>query len=56
MAATVDSDACIGCGACVNVCPTGAIEVSGDVAVVKVDICVDCGSCANVCTAEAVTD
>jgi ferredoxin len=35
MKAYIDEDACIGCGACVDICPE-VFEMDGDVAVVKV--------------------
>ncbi len=34
MRAYIDEDACIGCGACVDICPE-VFEMDGDVAVVK---------------------
>jgi len=34
MRAYIDEDACIGCGACVDICPD-VFEMDGDVAVVK---------------------
>jgi ferredoxin len=36
MKATVDSDLCIGCGLCVDICPE-VFEMEGDKAVPKVD-------------------
>jgi hydrogenase-4 component H len=55
-----DLDACVGCGACVNVCPTKALtqvdEVNGDAPVRKIklryDTCIFCGNCEDGCTTE----
>jgi NAD-dependent dihydropyrimidine dehydrogenase PreA subunit len=49
----VDKEKCVGCGACVNVCPAGAISVKNDKAVIS-DKCVDCGRCVQVCPADAI--
>ena len=54
MAATVDKDACVGCGACAGACPCDAITVD-DVAVVDAEKCVGCGACADACPAGAIT-
>ncbi|MDR1885566.1 MAG: 4Fe-4S binding protein [Synergistaceae bacterium] len=43
--ATVDQDACVGCEACVGVCPTTAISVADGKASVDSDTCVECGAC-----------
>ncbi|MCF0233344.1 MAG: 4Fe-4S binding protein [Thermoguttaceae bacterium] len=53
MAAKVDKDKCVACGACAEACPCGAIEIQ-DVAVVS-DDCAGCGACADACPAEAIT-
>ena len=55
MAAKVDPEKCTGCGACVDECPTDAIEMKDDKAVVNEDECVDCGACVDVCPVEAIT-
>ncbi len=55
-----DEDFCIGCGACVNVCPTEALTMSDDpkaqppVRVIKLryDTCIFCGNCQENCTTE----
>lgn len=47
---------CTGCGACVNVCPSGALSIKdeGDkrVLVVRWDICIYCGQCQANCLTE----
>lgn len=55
-----DTDTCIGCGACVNVCPTNALtqveELEADQPVRKIiyrcDACIFCGNCTENCTTE----
>ena len=48
-----DEDVCVGCGACYEVCPTGAIQMEDDVQstppvrrfVLRYDRCIFCGHC-----------
>jgi len=54
MAAKIDKEKCVGCGACVGVCPVNAIDIKNDKAVVN-DECLECGACVNVCPNEAIT-
>ncbi len=45
---------CIGCGACVSACPTGA-HILHPARRFDRDLCVGCGACAAVCCTEALT-
>lgn len=55
-----DEDNCIGCGACVNVCPTEALTQSDDLEstppmrkiISRYDTCIFCGNCEDCCTTE----
>ena len=55
-----DLDSCIGCGACVNVCPTNTLtqvdDVEANPPVRKItqqtDACIFCGNCQDICTTE----
>jgi Fe-S-cluster-containing hydrogenase component 2 len=53
--ATVDQDTCVGCAACVSVCPTSAISVNDGKASVDKDVCVECGACVSTCPVEAIS-
>jgi len=50
----IDKDKCIGCGACVNVCRYGALEVVDGLAVVN-DNCAACRMCLDECPADALS-
>jgi len=50
----IDEEACTGCGACVEECPFGALDMKGDVATVN-EKCTFCGACVDVCPVEAIT-
>jgi H+/Na+-translocating ferredoxin:NAD+ oxidoreductase subunit B len=52
---SVDAEKCDSCATCSKFCPTDAITVEGESAVIDTDACVGCGACANVCPENAVT-
>ncbi len=55
MAAKVDKEKCNGCGTCVEECPSDAIKMADNKAVVDIDACVDCGVCVDTCPEEAIS-
>ena len=55
MAASVSSEKCTGCEACVETCPLDAIEVKEGLAVIDPETCGDCGACVNACPSEAIS-
>ena len=53
--AIVDRSLCVACGACMEICPRGAIAVwRGTYAVVDDARCVGCGLCARECPASVI--
>jgi pyruvate formate lyase activating enzyme len=46
-------DKCIGCGTCVEVCPTNAITLTPNGIVTDLELCRLCGKCAEVCPTKA---
>ncbi len=50
----IDESACIGCGACVDVCPFAALALVNSVAVVN-DNCTACGACIGECPTQALS-
>ena len=52
----VDEEKCIGCGECVEVCPSDVYEIQDEKSVVvNEEECVGCDSCLEVCEQEAIT-
>ncbi len=51
----IDQDVCIGCGACVSVCPNQALEIgeNGKSRLIW-DKCKDCHTCTGVCPVGAI--
>lgn len=53
---SLDTNACVGCGICEQVCPHQVLEiVEKKAGIVDMDACMECGSCANNCPVEAIT-
>ncbi len=45
----VDAELCVGCGACAEACPFGALALAGGVATVDPAACMGCGVCTSRC-------
>ena len=57
MPVKVDKELCIGCGACVGVCPTESLTLDEEgKSVVNEETCVDCGACIATCPVAAISD
>lgn len=51
----VDKDKCIGCGACMQLCPVGAISFDEDgKAKIDPNTCIKCGTCEASCPVQAI--
>jgi ferredoxin len=53
--ASVDEDACVGCGDCIEKCQMDAITLEDDIAVLNLDRCIGCGVCVHHCPSEALS-
>ncbi|MEG0072042.1 MAG: 4Fe-4S binding protein [Raoultibacter sp.] len=53
----INADECIGCGICVDACPSEVLEVVGGVVdCVNEDACIACGDCVEECPMGAITE
>ena len=52
----VNQDLCVGCGTCVEKCPTGSLELNDEGKSQKVgERCIGCGVCAAFCPENAIS-
>lgn len=54
MPVVVEKDACIGCSACVSVCPVSVIVMNDEGKAVIEDGCIDCLTCIGACPTGAI--
>jgi ferredoxin len=53
---SICTSTCTGCGACIDVCPHGVIELRGKKAAIRDrGLCMECGACARNCPAKAIS-
>ena len=55
LSAHVDSDTCIGCGVCTDVCDYGTIKIENGKAFVDEVSCHGCGTCSAACPVDAIS-
>ena len=51
----IETDLCIGCGACVNECLSGSIHIENGKAILYTEKCIKCRACIDACPVEAIT-
>ena len=49
----INSDLCVACGGCIDLCPVIAISMVNDMIVVNNDTCTECTICIKVCPMRA---
>ncbi len=55
MKIVVDPQKCTSCGACIDICPQGAISLPGDTAVIDESCCDLDGICIPACPVDAIS-
>lgn len=55
MAIKIDTEKCVGCGACTGTCPVEVLEMKDNKVVYKGEGCIDCGACVSSCPVEALS-
>jgi ferredoxin len=51
---SIDDDACVGCGACIDRCWMEALKMDGDLVMRDFNRCIGCGICRYVCPSDAM--
>ncbi len=53
--AKIEKSKCIGCGACISICPNQAISIDSNdgKAIIDETKCINCGACASICPVAA---
>ena len=46
-------DKCVGCGGCIDLCPSIAISMIDDLVTIDDQLCTECGICVKVCPMKA---
>lgn len=49
------TESCMNCGACVEVCPQGCIDITKEPAEINQKNCLHCGNCYDICPVDAVS-
>lgn len=50
----IDTDLCIGCGLCTNICPCYHLSVEDKKSMEGDGLCIQCGQCQNICPKQAI--
>ena len=48
------TDACMSCGTCADICPSGAVSEGKERYMIDAAKCADCGECAENCPEQAI--
>ena len=49
----INSEKCVGCGGCIDLCPSIAISMIDDIVTIDDQLCTECGICVKVCPMNA---
>jgi len=50
---TINTEKCVACGGCIDLCPAIAISMVDDVVIIDSEICTGCKICVKVCPMRA---